>query len=112
MESKIIDRLNKVFSELTEATKEIGNIITKVDLKSLTKDQQLNYGLKVESLKALNMSFYTLANIVQEDLEIKLEDVSQEVADYYSLQTRAKTSRLPEDDEDILKFKEYLKNNK
>lgn len=111
MENKIITRLQNTFLELTAATKEIGTLITSVDLKNLTKDQQLNYGLKVESLKALNMSFFTLCNIIIEDMEMKLEDVSTEINDYYNLQVRAKTSRLPEDDEDILKFKEYLKKN-
>lgn len=109
--NKIILRLQNTFKELTAATKEIGTLITTVDLKGLTKDQQLGYGVKVESLKSLNMSFYTLCNIVIEDLGIKLEEIAPEINDYYLLQGRAKTTRLPEDDVDILKFKEYLKNN-
>lgn len=111
MSSKIIERLQNTFQELTSATKDIANVMTSVDLKNLSKDAQLSYGVKVESLKALNMSFYTLCNIVMEDLETKLEDISPEIKQYYDLQVRAKTTRLPEDDEDILKFKEYLKNN-
>ena len=110
MSNKITERLISTFADYSSTLKDFEGVFN-ADLKKLTKDQQLSFGAKVEALKAKSMQFFTLCTIVKDDLGLDLFDIKPEVEELYNLQLRAKESRLPEDDKDILKFKEYLSKN-
>jgi hypothetical protein len=78
-------------------------------MSNLTKERKLELGAKVENLKAKSIQFFTLCGIVKDDLGLELKDIMPEIEELYNLQLRSKNARLPEDDEGIIKFKEFLK---
>lgn len=108
MIQKIKVKIEDCFKQIEEATKVIHSIPMD-DINKATQETKLQIGFKIETLRSLNVQFNTYCDIWVNDLEQKIENVSENVKTYYDLQVRARTERIPEDDEQLIKFKEYLK---
>lgn len=108
MTDKITQRLISIFTDYSSDIKSFEDLL-KVDMTNLSKEKKLELGGRVDNLKAKSIQFYTLCTLVKDDLGLELKDIMPEIEELYNLQLRSKDARLPEDDEGIVKFKEFLK---
>ena len=97
-------RIIATYSEITSLSSSIEKAVPTVS----SKEGKLDWGQRIMKLQSLNMTFFELANIIKEDLETPLSEISKEIDEYDKLCQLLKKPVEDSDDEEVKKIKEYI----
>lgn len=106
MKNKLIEKINSVYLQIETSEKELQKSLSNAE--ALDKVNQLNLGVRGLKAQELNIELFKLIEIFLDIAEGTLEELPENVRNYYTLFKELQTPTTQDNEEGIKQLKEMI----